>query len=282
MTFSDVANNIYKRKYALNENEIWERTAWRVAYDTAKGERIYGKEEDEILEIAKEYYKFIEPMYFIPGGRILSNAGTKTTNRANCFFLEIEDSRESIYDTLKDSSEIFSSGGGLGIDVSNLRETGALIKSTGGKSSGAISFLELFNLTGDIIQQASRRAAMIAILNISHPDILDFINYKAEPSTFTENLLQEYKNNLKLAGRDNGSDKILEKTLIDKQLSHFNISVMIPDSFMEAVKEDKDWDFISPSTGQVTGKIRARDLLEEISAHIWENGDPGIVFTDGK
>ena len=278
--FSDVANNIYKRKYALNENEVWEKTAWRVAYDTAKGERIYGREEDEILEIAKNYYKFIEPMYFVPGGRILSNAGTKITNRANCFFLELEDSRESIYDTLKDSSEIFAWGGGLGIDISNLREEGALIKSTSGRSSGAISFLELFNLTGDIIQQASRRAAMIAVLDISHPDILKFINYKAEPSAFTAALLEEYKNNMELSGKENGSYDILEKTLVDKQLSHFNISVMIPDSFMEAVEADEDWDYISPSTNSVVGKIKARDLLEEISSHIWENGDPGIIFTD--
>lgn len=280
MTFSDIANNIYKRKYSLNENESWEKTAWRVAYDTAKGEKIYGKEEDEILEIAKNYYKFIEQMYFIPGGRILSNAGTKITNRANCFFLEIEDSRESIYDILKDSSEIFAWGGGLGLDISNLRESGALIKSTGGKSTGAISFLELFNLTGDIIQQASRRAAMIAVLDISHPDILEFINYKAEPNRFTENILQEYSNNLKASGKDNGSLEILKKTLIDKQLLHFNISVMIPNSFMEAVEADEDWELISPNTKQVVNKINARELLEEISDHIWTNGDPGIIFTD--
>ena len=62
MTFSNIANNIYKRKYSLNGNESWEKTAWRVAYDTAKGEKIYGKDEDEILEIARNYYKFIEQM----------------------------------------------------------------------------------------------------------------------------------------------------------------------------------------------------------------------------
>lgn len=278
--FSGIANNIYRRKYALSENETWEKTAWRVAYDTAKGDKVYGKEDEEILEKAKDYYKYIEGMFFVPGGRILSNAGTKVTNRANCFFLEIEDSRESIYDTLKDSSEIFAWGGGLGIDISRLREEGAFIKSTGGKSSGAISFLELFNLTGDIIQQASRRAAMIAVLDISHPDILKFINYKAEPSKFTEQILEEYNNNLEIAGKENGSNEILAKTLIDKQLSHFNISVMIPDSFMEAVENNEDWEFISPSTEQPVGTINARDLLEEISEHIWENGDPGIIFTD--
>lgn len=278
--FSSIAENIYRKKYALSENETWEKTAWRVAYDTAKGDKVYGKEDEEILEKAKRYYNFISEMYFVPGGRILSNAGTKVTNRANCFFLEIEDSRESIYETLKDSSEIFAWGGGLGIDISRLREEGAFIKSTGGNSSGAISFLELFNLTGDIIQQASRRAAMIAVLDISHPDILKFINYKAEPSKFTKQILEEYERNLELSGKENGSHEILTKTLIDKQLSHFNISVMIPDSFMEAVEKNIDWEYISPSTEQVVGKVNARKVLDEISEHIWENGDPGIIFTD--
>lgn len=192
----------------------------------------------------------------------------------NCFFFNIEDSRESIYQCLKDAAEIFAWGGGLGLRISNLREEGALIKTSGTPSSGAVSFLELFNLTGDVIQQASRRAAEIALLDISHPDILKFINYKSTLSNKNQLIYNDY------VSRKGKEDELLKKTLIENQLSHFNISVEVTDKFMEAVINDDNWELISPSTGEVKEVVSARQLLRTIAESIWRSGDPGLFFVD--
>ena len=109
----------------------------------------------------------------------LANAGTNIKNLFNCFVLPIEDSRESIYKTLTDAAEIFAWGGGIGFNFSEIRERGAKVKTTGGRASGPVSFMELFDTTGDVISQASRRGAQIGILDVDHPDIYRFIEYKA-------------------------------------------------------------------------------------------------------
>jgi ribonucleoside-diphosphate reductase alpha chain len=110
-------------------------------------------------------------LVFIPGGRVLANAGTNIKNLNNCFVLPIEDTRDSIYQTLKDAAEIFAWGGGVGYNFSKVREIGAPVNTTGGKASGPLSFMSLFDQTGEVISQASRRGAEMGILNIDHPDI---------------------------------------------------------------------------------------------------------------
>jgi len=277
-----LAENIINKKYSVDGKETWEEVAWRVANYVAKGEEQYGKSLFEILERTVEYYKVIVEKMFLPGGRILANAGTGVGNLFNCFYFNIGDSRQDIYGVLSKSAEIFAWGGGTGIEISNLRERGAAIGSTGGKSSGPVSFLELFNLTGDVIQQASRRAAVIGLMDVSHPDIIEFINLKSIPNEFTERVLEEFESNLRAEGLSGGSKhfKVLAKTLVDRQLLHFNISVVLTDAFMEAVENKDPWNLISPSTGEVVSVIDAVELLEIISEHIWENGDPGVLFRD--
>ena len=158
---SEKAQKIWEMKYARTlpngEKETWEQGVWRVAYYVAQAEREHGATEDEVLDWAKLFYQIIANKMFIPGGRILANAGTSIKNLYNCFVISVEDSRHGIYDALGTSAEVFAHGGGVGYNFSALRERGAPVKSTGGRASGPVSFMELFDHTGEVISQASRR-----------------------------------------------------------------------------------------------------------------------------
>jgi ribonucleoside-diphosphate reductase alpha chain len=264
---SGIPEKIFKMKYAIREDETWEQMCWRVSSYVAQN-------EEEVDYWSAEFFKFIYNQLFIPGGRILKNSGTDVKNLYNCFFFNLEDSRTSIYETLKDTAEVLAWGGGVGLRFSELREKGALIKSSNTPSSGPLSFIDLFNLTGDVIQQASRRGAMIGLLDISHPDILDFFNSKSTLSTNNKKVISDL---------DRITDKkqeFLTKVLIDNQLTHFNISTEVTDKFMQAVENDEDWHLISPNTAEVKQTMKARDLLMLMSKHIYESGDPGIIFKD--
>jgi ribonucleoside-diphosphate reductase alpha chain len=286
----DFGEQVFKLKYALGD-ESWEQACSRVAWHIANIENT----EEKKVEWMSKFYQIISEGVFIPGGRILANAGTEIKNLMNCFVLPIEDSRESIYKTLGNAAEVFAWGGGVGYNFSHLREEGAQIESTGGTSSGPLSFMELFDQTGEVIKQASRRGAQMGMMHISHPDIVKFIKHKATLNKRNNRIMQELKNkagytsghkNLtELGYKDesyNISDTVdkVEGTLLENQLSHFNISVIIPDSFMEAVKNGDDWELVSPQTGEVVEVVSATHLLHLIARNAWESGDPGVFFID--
>lgn len=259
-------------KYSKN-GENWEQACLRVA------SHVSSVEKDE--QYLKKFYELIYNLVFIPGGRVLANAGTGIKNLLNCFVLPVDDSRQSIYGTLQNAAEIFAHGGGIGYNFSNLREECAEITSTGGQASGPISFMSLFDQTGEVIQQASRRGAQIGVMDIDHPDVLKFINYKSTPNSRNSRLLNEYKRNLRTIKLNDKGEKyfhVLEKTLQDDQLSHFNISVLIKDDFMLAVTDDKEWQLISRKTGKPIYTISAKELVHNIASMAWESGDPGLLF----
>lgn len=270
---SEKANKIFKLKYARNGEE-WSDTCWRVASYVASV-------EDNKEEYEKKFFEIIFNKVFIPGGRVLANSGTGIKNLMNCFVLGLNDSRESIYGTLQDAAEIFAHGGGCGYNFSNIREQGADVISTGGIASGPISFMSLFDQTGEVISQASRRGAQMAFLNCTHPDIENFINYKSTPNPRNRRILDEYKRNLKLVGLNSDGRKyfsVLEKTLQDDQLSHFNISVMLNDDFMNASRRNLGWNLISSLNNKPHSTINSTDLLNLIASMAWESGDPGVAF----
>jgi len=272
---TEKAEKIFKLKYA-QPGEDWAKACWRVASHIASVEP--DKEKYE-----KIFFEMIYNLAFLPGGRVLANAGTGIKNLLNCFVLPVEDSRVSIYDTLKNAAEVFAHGGGVGYNFSNVREEGATIYSTGGKASGPISFMSLFDQTGEVIQQASRRGAQLGCLDVDHPDILKFINFKSTPNHKNARLLEEYKRNLEMNGLDKKGTKyfkVLEKTLQDDQLSHFNISVMVTDDFMTRAIENTDYDLISRYDGSVVKTLKSKDVLELMAKMTWESGDPGILFYD--
>ena len=276
MELSEKAQKIFNLKYS-RPNESWEQASWRVANYIASAEKSYGKSEKEILEVATTYYQMISNLHFIPGGRILANAGTGIKSMMNCFVLGLEDSRSSIYQTLKDAAEIFAHGGGCGYDFSNIREEGSTITTTGGKASGPLSFMTLFDQTGEVIQQASRRGAQMGMLSVHHPDVLKFIDFKSSLNSRNTRLVNEYQTNLHMAGKTVSSLPVLEKTLLDDQLTHFNLSVILDDLFMEKVEDDLEWNLEGKDIKQT---IYARDLLTKIATRAWESGDPGLFFID--
>lgn len=275
---TEKAEKIFKLKYAQPE-EDWARGCWRVASYVASAEETQENKD----KYEKIFFELIYNLVFLPGGRVLANAGTGIKNLLNCFVLPVEDSRESIYKTLKDAAEVFAHGGGVGYNFSNVREEGADIISTGGKASGPLSFMTLFDQTGEVIQQASRRGAQLGCLDVNHPDIMKFIHYKSTPNTKNKRLLEEYKRNLESNGLDKKGTKyfkVLEKTLQDDQLSHFNISVMVNDDFMSSVLEDKEYELISRQNDLVVDVLKAKDILYSMAEMSWESGDPGILFYD--
>lgn len=275
---TEKAEKIFKLKYATNPDETWEQACWRVASYIASAE----ENEDKKNEYEKKFFDAIYNLVFIPGGRVLANSGTNIKNLNNCFVLPIEDSRDSIYQTLKDAAEIFAHGGGVGYNFSKVRETGAPVKTTGGNASGPLSFMSLFDQTGEVISQASRRGAQMGMLSIDHPDIERFINYKSTPNSRNTRLLEEYKRNLEYNGLDKKGTKyfkVLEKTLQDDQLSHFNLSVVLDDFFMNAVANDDNYDLISRNTDDRFTR-KASDLLMQMADMAWESGDPGVFFID--
>ena len=280
---NDKGKKIFALKYSTKKTKAWKEACKDIADFIAEGERPYNKTDEEIKEIANKFFEYLYDLMFIPGGRIIANAGTGIKNLANCFVLGIDDSRTSIYNTLKDAAEIFAMGGGVGYSFSHVREEGAEIKSTGGHASGPLSFMSLFDQTGEVIQQASRRGAQLGSLNVNHPDIEKFIHFKSQLNHRNQRLLEEYDRNLKGHNgklKDTKYEKVLEKTLLDDQLTHFNISVLLTDDFMKAVENDDDWDLISPMNNQVVKTVKAKDILYQMAEQAHASGDPGQLQYD--
>ena len=265
MELSDNADKIFKMKYAqkrANRLEEWGEACVRVADYVSQAERT----ESDRLQYLVDFTKIMLERTFIPGGRIIANAGTDIKNLMNCFVLPIDDSRESIYNTLGKAAEIFAWGGGIGYNFSRLRERGAPVSTTGGTASGPLSFMSLFDQTGEVISQASRRGAQMGIMNVDHPDIERFINFKNELNARNQRLFEEYMRNLEINRLDRKGKKyfdVMRKTLADDQLTHFNMSVAITNEFMEALTEPEKY-----------------DIMEQIAKNAWLNGDPGVFFID--
>lgn len=259
---SKTADKIHKSKYAKKlpngELETWEQTAARVGEYVARAE----KQQNNYLQYVADFTKLISDRVFIPGGRILANSGTDIRNLFNCFVMPIEDSRESIYDTLKKAAEIFAWGGGIGYNFSNIRAEGTPVKTTGGRASGPVSFMELFDTTGEVISQASRRGAQMGILNVDHPDIMKFIQHKNALNTRNRRMFDEIRPEM-MKVQD---AEWVYQVLANNQLTHFNISVAITDKFMD--------------TMFCNGNKKEKEIFNAIANNAWLSGDPGIYFTD--
>ena len=165
------AYDIYKQKYSLHGQETWEDTCKRVVTNVC-GQLLDSKTKDKILKLMVE-------RKFIPGGRYLYSAGRSFHQVNNCFLFRAEDTREDWADMMQKSTATLLTGGGIGIDYSNIRPLGAVIKRTGGFCTGPISLMQMVNEAGrHIMQGGQRRSALWAGLNWSHQDTPQFIHLK--------------------------------------------------------------------------------------------------------
>ena len=267
-SFSENALKMMRKRFLLIKNDGSQETPAemmrRVARSLAEVERDYGASDDSVHQLEKDFLAVMARKEFTPAGRTLTNAGAPTALVANCIVLPIQDSMESIFQTLKDAALLQQAGSGLGFAFSELRPAGMPTKRSRGVSSGPLSFLEVYNQAFGVIKQQGRHGANMAIFRVDHPDILDFINCK------------------KVEGR----------------IRNFNISVGLTDEFMEAVvnRPDEQWfavwkgEKIKPhkvlraKNGSVVGyeevDITAKELFELIVDAAWINGEPGTFFID--
>jgi ribonucleoside-diphosphate reductase alpha chain len=241
---------IFYEKYSLSdiEGNRTEKTPlemWkRISRELASVEN-----EDKRNEIEENFYWLLKDFKFVPGGRILFGAGSNhKATLLNCYYLPIkEDSLEGIYDTAKEMARTYSYGGGVGIDISILRPKGAAVNNAARFSTGSTSFMELYSVTTGIIGQTGRRGALMITLDVTHPDIEDFVTIK--------------------------KDK--------KSVRYANISVKVYDDFMEAVENDKNFTLhFKNDKVDFKKEIRARDLWKKIIDTAVNTGDPGIMFWD--
>lgn len=224
--------------------EMFRRVAGNIA---AVDGTHYGKPLAAVRAVEEEFYGVMTRLEFLPNSPTLMNAGRDLQQLAACFVLPVEDSMEGIFEALKNGSIIQKSGGGVGYAFSRLRPKDDLVASTGGSASGPLSFMRVFNAATDaIIQGGTRRGANMGVLRVDHPDILDFIRAK----------------------------------LNGKELTNFNLSVGLTDSFMEALGAGGEYDLVNPRTSKAVRRLPAREVFDAIVEAAWQGGEPGILFLD--
>ena len=219
----------------------------RVASALAKPDKSYGASTEEIKETTEEFYQMLSSLEFLANSPTLMNAGTKAGTLSACFVLPLEDSMEGIMKTAHDAAMVQKYGGGTGFALSELRPKGSTIKTTHGKACGPIAALKLLSSVSTLVTQGGKRdGANMAVMNVHHPDIEEFIDCKTQ----------------------------------EGEIHNFNISVGATDEFMKAVKEKKDFNLIDPKTKKVVAQKDAYKLFRKIVQGAWKNGEPGMIFLD--
>ena len=235
--------DILKNQYSLITNdkvEEYDEVIDRVV------KTISSMEQDSVLYYEK--YKFIiENNLFIPAGRIFNNAGSKQSQMASCFVLPIKDDFNSIFDTLKISANCHRLGGGTGFNFSKIREKGRSIETSEATgASGPVSWLKLFDTETKVVMSGGKnRGANIAILNVYHPDIIEFIKCKN-----------------------------------DFGLKNFSISVLIDNNFLKCLEAKETINLLSPFDNSLCETVPAKTIWDNIIEQIHKTGEPGLLFQD--
>jgi len=269
---SEISRHVWDSKYRWRQPggvrdasilESWRRIAHAVASVEKPAERDRWE---------KRFFSLLENFGFLPGGRIQAGAGTgHRVTLFNCFVMGVvHDSIDAIFDALKEGALTMQQGGGVGYDFSTLRPSGTPAVSVGVTASGPVSFMHIWDaMCATILSTGARRGAMMATLRCDHPDIETFIQVKRDPA----------------------------------RLRHFNLSVLVSDAFMQAVRDDADWPLvfplgsremadagrtverewsgsISPVRCRIYRTVRARSLWDQIMQSNYDYAEPGVIFID--
>jgi ribonucleoside-diphosphate reductase alpha chain len=237
----------YLKKDARGQvTESPEEMFWRVARNIAEAEGLHHT-PTSVEEVSEIFFRMMASLDFLPNSPCLMNAGRNLQQLAACFVLPIEDSLESIFETVKQTALIHQSGGGTGFSFSRLRPKDDTVQSTGGGASGPASFIRVFNIATEVIKQGgTRRGANMGVLRVDHPDIMEFVSLKKRPD----------------------------------EMTNFNLSVGLTKEFMEALEKDGEYHLMNPRTMKEGGRLKAREVFEAIVSAAWETGDPGVLFLD--
>ena len=245
MEWAPVSQRIWDMKYRFRDvsgasDTDLEATWRRVARALAAPEK-----DPELW--AGRFEQALSGFKFLPAGRVIAGAGTgRSVTLFNCFVMgTIEDDMASIFDNVKEAALTMQQGGGIGHDFSTLRPNGAPVKGVGADASGPLSFMDVWDsMCRTIMSAGSRRGAMMATLRCDHPDIEAFVDAKRDPA----------------------------------RLRMFNVSVLVTDPFMAAVKDDADWPLVFG--GKIYKTVKARDLWERIMRATYDVAEPGVIFID--
>jgi ribonucleoside-diphosphate reductase alpha chain len=303
---SENAWYIGKTRYARRDKsgkpiESPKEMFWRVAYNIATAERLYGGNEKKHLSTAAEFYKVMATRKFLPNTPTLLNTGKPNQQLSACFVLPVPDSLDEILQTAGDMAMIHKSGGGTGFSFSRLRPKNDVLSTSGGSTTGPISFMQMYNdITSAIRQGGVRRGANMGILNYNHPDILLFAIYKLDEFSLTNF-------NISVTTAKEFFDQIkIDKTLLDNDYEkEFDFDALIAEAreahqtrdldlknlrLDTVVKKLTEWceektpgygyALINPRNGQETGRLNAKKVFDLITRFAWQYGDPGMIFMD--
>ena len=267
-SFSENALKMMQKRYLMLNDEGGQETPAdmfeRVANALAQVEKDYGKPEELIEQTARDFFAVMASKEYTPAGRTLTNAGGETPLIANCIVLRIEDSMESIFQTLKEAALLQQAGCGLCFDLSEMRPANFPTKKSRGRASGPVTFLSVYDKAFGTIKQQGRHGANMAMIRVDHPDVLDFIECKK----------------------------------VEGDIRNFNISVTVTDEFMQQLEENprqlwycqfrgqkmKPHQVLRYPNGAVYGSeeidITVGELFSKLVEHAWLNGEPGIAFID--
>lgn len=235
-----LAKSIFEKKYYLKDadNKTIEKRPEDVYLRLAAYQAAVETNPKKREEYAEKFYLDLFNGYYLPGGRVIAGSGDlyRIKTLANCFVSVIgEDNLEGIYKAAYEAARTYSYGGGIGVDISQLRPKGAVVHNAADSSTGAVSFMELYSLTTGLIGQSGRRGALMLTVDVKHPDVLDFIKVKKDPNWVTNQIIDR----LKWTGIYNAEqlEKAQQYVIENTQVRFANISIKVSDEFMQAVEE---------------------------------------------
>ncbi|MFQ5621080.1 MAG: adenosylcobalamin-dependent ribonucleoside-diphosphate reductase, partial [Candidatus Nanoarchaeia archaeon] len=219
----------------------------RVANFVAKADKKYGATDEQITEIADNFFEAMSNVKFLPNSPCLMNADSNNAQLSSSVHIPLHDELTNIFAAMTQGAHVHQCGAGCGLNFSNIRHANASVKSLAGVAAGPIKFLHLFNSAFNVIKQGGRRqGGNMAILNANHPDIINFITAKTSHTA----------------------------------LQNFNLSVGCSDNFLRAVVSDDSYDLLSPENKEVVANMNARQVFDIIIATAWRSADPGLLFLD--